>query len=908
MPSDFDSLVDDNAQAPTMQPQSSPSFDSLQDDSEKYGTTGQQAITGLEGAGRGLLGPIAPIVESGLLKVPKEDILARQKENPIASGVGEAAGFGAGMLAGTGEAALMGKAGEAAVEAAGLANLGKEASLGSKIGSSAVQQAAEMAVLSGGDEASKLLLQDPETSAESAIANVGMAAALGGAGGAFITGAVSPLWSATAGPKVEALLSGLKDHINGVGTVLPEQTADAMAKLGIEAAPEIRAGLSGNPSAVEKFNILKETQNKHIVNGINKLNKDASESVMNSLGLSPSDIEVHSDNEAGQDLLNTFKHEYSQKYEPIAENLRQRDLAAAGIDVTDDARMHSYGQLLENGMNKVGTDSPYYKLYNDYGNRILAKDTVGQLDMLKSEINGELKKAYRAGDVNTAGPLKDIKAAISELQEQQIQRHALEQEVLSTGAKSYREGQGELLNRAVTNQQYSNFAKMSDELTNHLGIGDFKGAGTLASKITDKISPEELLRKFSIKNNADFIKFLGENFPETLQKVQENELKKLLKPAVLGAKDDMAVNVKKLNDIVSKGLAGQKEYIESIIPKEALDKIQAANTLSNAIPSPRSSGTAGWMAKVMAKMPQSALSAVAMITGHNPLFGYLSGEMAQHLGRTVPDAINLGYLKFLGSNQPIKSEGFKAMVDFFHNTYRGSNAISKATAAVLQGGSKVLTVSQMPSKADTEKLDKIVTKMQSTPDKVYALQNGHVGHYLPEHQVGLTQASTRALQYLQSIKPQPFKASPLDKEIPPSKSQEMRYQRALDIAEQPAVILQHVKDGTIQTSDLQDLNAMYPGLYKRMSMQLSNEITSNVSNEEPVPYKTRVGLSLFLGQPLDSSMKPMSIQAAQSTYAPKAPQQAQNAPKKKGTSALGKTNKSYQTASQAAESDRSGRD
>lgn len=897
---DFDSLADDS-QAPSPAPQTTSSeqpqakFDDMQDDNEKFGTTNQATLAGFEALGRGLLGPVATAAEK-FVRVPKEDILARQKANPIVSGLGEAAGLGAGLLTGTGEAALMGKAGEAATDIAGLSNLGKEASYGAKVGSSAVQQAAEMAVLSGSDEVSKMLLNDPDASAESAISNVGMSAALGGAGGAFITGAVSPLWKATVGTKVESLLNGLRDHLNGTGLLLPEQTENALSTLGIDTAPEIRAGLSSNPTAVDKFNTLKEVQNKSILDGISKLQKDSSDSVMNSLGVSPEDVEVYSENEAGHDLLDTFKKEYDNKYKPIATKLQARDAEAVNMPVSEDSRLNSFGDLLEKGITKLEGDSPYRKLYNEYGDRILQKETIGGLDKLKTEINNRIKGLKIGGDYNEVNALHDIKSHISDFQEKEIIKQSMA-------------GAPDIVNeRATTNQLYREFADMSDDLTNHLGVGDFRGAGTLTDKLENKLSPEELMRKFSTRGNSDFIDFQKKYFPDTLKKVQENELKKLIKPAILAAKDETSINVKKLHDIVSKGMAGQKEYIESLIPQDALNKIQAARTLMDAIPNPKSSGTAGWMTKVMGKVPQSALAAVAMITDHNPIFGYLGGEMAQHLGRTIPDAINLSYLKFLGENKPVKSAGFKAMNDFFHNTYNGVDTLNKAASAVFEGGSKVLPTSQIPILSDVQKLDKIVTKLQNQPSKLVAMQNGQVGHYLPQHQAGLAQVSTRALQYLQSLKPSPQKSSPLDREIPPSKQQVTRYQRALLIAEQPALILQYVKNGSLQVSDLQDLNAMYPGLYKQMQTKLSAEMTGNIANKEPIPYKTKMGLSLFLGQPLDSSMMPASIQSSQAIYAPKQPPQAQGAPKKKGTSSLGKTNKTYQTATQSAENDRNDRD
>lgn len=889
---------------------------------EKYGGLGQQAIAGLEGAAHGVAGPLATLAEKHLLGVPEEDILGRQEANPITHGLGQAAGLTAGLMTGTGEAALMTKAGEGAAELAGLANLAKEAPLLHRVGASAVQQAAEMAVLSGGDEVSKLILNDPETSAESAIANVGMAAALGGAGGAFITGAVSPLWSATAGPKLEKVLNGFRDHLNGTAAVLPEEIEQNITKLGVQPEAAIRAVLSGNPTAIEKFNVLREVQNKEVLDGIKKLQSDSAESVMNSLGVSADDVAIHSENEAGHSLLDAFKKEYNEKYEPLAARLQARNEAAAGIAVSDEAKLAKYGTMLEKGMEKVGTDSPYFKLYEEYGNRMLAKDTIGQLDMLKTEINNRVKGLKVGGDFNEINALNDIKTMINEFQEtaitksfQKAEMEGLESSVSqdafsrrmktegATDAKVTGKAEGaSLLNeRADTNRSYAEFAKMSDDLTSHLGVGKFYGAGSLQGKLTDAISPEDLLKKFSFKGNSDFIPFLQQHFPETFKEIQANELKRFLKPAILTAKGEDAINIKKINDLIAKGMAGQKEYVQSIIPIGALEKIDAANKILTAIPNVKSSGTAGWLTKTMKNVPASAMAAVAAITGRNPILGALLGETAQYLNRNIPDAVNLAYLRFLGSEQPVKAEGFKAMVDFIHNTYKGDNMLTKATGNVFKAGAQVLAAANMPAKADRDKLDTIIAKLQDAPNKVFEMQNGHVGHYLSAHQAGLTEVSTRALAYLQTLKPRPFKASPLDQEIPPGKAEIARYERALDIAQQPAIIMKHIKDGTLQHSDMQDLGSMYPGLYKNMAAKLTNEMTDAVSRGEHIPYKTRMSMSLFLGQPLDSTMAPTSIQTAQATYLPKPGANQPMTGSKGSPSKMGKNTKSYQTPLQASE-------
>lgn len=166
-------------------PGEAPDWDSLQTADDKYGSPSQQAIAGVEGVAKGLAGPAATWTEKNVLGVKPEDILGRQEANPWTHGIGEAAGFGAGMFVGTGEAALAVKGGELAAHAAGLA---EATTTGAKLARGAVTAATEMGLIQAGDEYSKWILNAPQTPG-GVVANIGLASLLGGVGGPVMTGA-----------------------------------------------------------------------------------------------------------------------------------------------------------------------------------------------------------------------------------------------------------------------------------------------------------------------------------------------------------------------------------------------------------------------------------------------------------------------------------------------------------------------------------------------------------------------------------------------------------------------------------------------------------------------------------------------------------------------------------------------
>jgi len=926
----FDSLQDDGQRAQPAAMQSNgqdaaPGFDDLQDDSEKYGTAGQMVKTGLEGVAKGVAGPLAPYLEHKILKVPKADILAREKENPISSGIGQGVGLVGGAMTGVGEGALMEHAGTAMASGLGLGAV-DSASLGYRVGSSAVKQATEMAILQGSDETAKMILNDPETSAQSAIANIGLAAALGGGAGAFITGAVSPLWKATAGLKVEELLNLTKNALNGGSRLEVAPLVDQAAKtLGIDLEPAVRAGIADDVKANTLFSTLRRSEHPELLASLDKVQNDMSNSVMNSLGTTVEAVTHYDEAQAGRELADKFQNEVRQKYDPAKAAMEARDAEASPLRVPDEARLDHAGKIQELGINEFGTDSEYYKQYQHYSERLLAKDTIGDIDKLKTEVFGKIKAAERSGDSNMVKALGDIRNSLSQFQEQQIEQSAVNADKAAL-ANSKVPGQPRinvgltpeagvaaqelLARRQAQNQVYAKYAGTMDDLMSHLGMGDFRGTKGLLSKVTEKLSPEELMRKFTIKGNSDLIPFLQQHLPDTYQAVVENERKRLIKPAILaaGKKGENPVDINRLHKILQDNLAGKKEYVQAVLPKEAIDKIEAAKAISSRIPSPRDSGTPAGLAKILAHMPASALAGISWATGHGPVGGYMAGEMAKRLGKDAPDGIKMAYLKFLGSDQPVSAGGFKAMVEFAHNTAKGENMLAKGSAAVLKGGSQVLADKLMPSKADNDKLDKLVTKIQKDPNEMMKLTNGETGHYMPTHQAALSATVTRQMNYLAQLKPKPFQPSPLDKPIEPSTAAMARYNRALSIANQPLVVLQHIKNGTLQPSDVQDLQTMAPGVAAKIGQHLSNAMINAQADGTPIPYRTKMGLSLFLAQPMDASMTPQSIMSAQPK--PQPPMQNQEAPMKgrKGKAAIDKLSNSYKTSSQGAESDRSDRE
>jgi hypothetical protein len=198
-----------------------------------YGSPGQQALTAVEGAAEGVIGPLAPLAEAGLAKyapqmaqslsLTPEDMAAREAENPITHGVSQVAGT-IGSLA-AGPLSLVGKAADAAKISA--------------IGASALKGFITNGLIQGGDEVSKSILgqTDPNTAVSSAVANTSLMALLGGAtGGIFGVGskALSAGADAQVGTKIKSFLVGVGDALNGTSRDVANLSGQQIVKIAQE--------------------------------------------------------------------------------------------------------------------------------------------------------------------------------------------------------------------------------------------------------------------------------------------------------------------------------------------------------------------------------------------------------------------------------------------------------------------------------------------------------------------------------------------------------------------------------------------------------------------------------------------------------------------------------------------------
>lgn len=825
---------------------------------QKY--SNQMGEAAIEGFGEGMAGPLSTGAER-LAGVPGEDILARREANPVTHFLSQTAGLGLGLLTGTGEAKLLGEAGNLGVHALGLGAEG--AGLASKVGSAAVRGAIEGGLFQSLDEGTKAIAGDPNQTVPSALTNIGLYGMLGGAGIGAAFGVPGALWESTVGPKVA---KGLQTMDQGLGSAMSDPISEAAAQSGVTLAPEIHASISENPVAQNMFQALAQsdtTSGEALQKTLGDFRTQLSDQIPEAFQKTPEQISALSDLspfEAGKNIQDTLQKEFQEKALPLSnefESIKEQFKNAPLTPEIQQSLSEKLGQFsLDQGLEKAPS-SPQNHFMQNIMKELPLQQTAEDLRKYASTIG--------ANTYNS--PLSYLGGA--------VKRMLNEAEENAIGSAFAEKAPDQMARLAQAKAAYREVMGTADSLADRLHPGKYFGPASFARSIGEMEKPEQLLSRIASPKDVNLQNLLEEKFPQTAAAVKDYQLSQLLKTST---KDGAIVperffrSVEKLSP----------EMRKALIPQEIAPKLGGIQTLMKAIDSiPRNTSNTAPILNAMQKYGfGSAVGMVSMLLGHNPITAALIGGMTKIMGQDIPDAVRLALLKRMGSSAPTSAGGFKAMTQMISETMKGTNLVGKATKALFQAGKDVLPASLVPDQKIKDKLDEKVKDLQKNPHAMLDI-GGQVGHYMPEHAQAMGQMAAQTTNYLNSQRPGTVQNSPLDRKMEPSKQASNAYQRTLGIAEQPLMPLQYLKDGELQAKDVQDLNAMYPSFYQHLKQKVSDEMMNHLTDESKIPYSKRMSLSLFLGQPLDSTLTPQGIMAAQSTFQQNA-SPTQPAPKARG--------------------------
>lgn len=751
---------------------------------DQYGTTGQQAIAGLEAVGKGLAGPLATGAEVAL-GVKPEDITGREEANPITHVAGEVAG----LVSPVGQGALLTKAGSGAVKLAGkLAPSIVEKGVLAGIERGAVKIAAENALYQSGDELSKMIKQDPNQSIQTAITDVGMAAVLGGIVGGGI-GAVSPLWKVTVGNKAGQIASDFKarmsEHLNN---------------------PEPAAALTDELSNYHT-NIKSMANEVYGAQGLKaqEVSKLVPEDITPKISQQAQNISTQAEDALKEMHAKQVPERYQKKF------------------IND---MNTYTEVA------TRPDATPIELFN------AAQD-------LKQTVQGYSKGNYGPFAVPSYHEAYDFLNITKNL------------------GKDLRMGLEDpsVWGKAADRQQSINKA-FSEYLPS---LKDFEKKFTVELNGERVIDPGKVQTYVNQagKASAEIKKSMLENFVNASEKYKQ---------VIADTHSNLGVE----NPMAPSSLT----YIQG-----SLRDLPAGAKLADS-----------FIKNSAGKLGGAAIGAVAGKLSHIP-FGEVAGA---YLGEKFLGSIMPGIAKAVLEKLP-SGEGLEAARIYGETLAKGVKLTDDAVKNLFRSGQDVLRENKQPTKLQREKLVASLDKLKIDPSSLTKI-GGDINHYMPDHAVALGSTAQNVVSFLNSLKPDTDPKAPLDGPLKVSKAVQAQYDRALDIANQPLVVLSSLKDGTLNSHDVIALQRMYPDLYNSLKQKVMNQVIAVKSKDDNIPYKTRLGISTFMAQPMDSTMLPGSILAAQPLpNAPQSPQTQQQGGGNRPSQLKNKTSQMAFTGDQNAE-------
>ena len=208
-------------------------------------------------------------------------------------------------------------------------------------------------------------------------------------------------------------------------------------------------------------------------------------------------------------------------------------------------------------------------------------------------------------------------------------------------------------------------------------------------------------------------------------------------------------------------------------------------------------------------------------------------------------------------NEPIDPEGLRAGIDYLSSAMKGKNELQFHVEQMFKKGKQKLI------EADPETREHLKEHLLGLDQNTQAQLDigGALGTYLPEHHSYLAATAAKAKDYLNSLKPPQPQNAPLDEMPQMDKMKENNWNRQLDVVQNPMLLIQHVKDGTLRPSDVKAIETIYPDLHKSMIEKVTESLVDAKAKDLEIPYRQKVSLSTLLGQPMDSTMTPQAVQA-----------------------------------------------
>jgi hypothetical protein len=869
----------------------------------QQGSLGQGALASVEGIAQGFAGPVATGAEMALSKgaaasglaestdsgyakgFSPEDITQREQQYPVTHGISEAVGLGAGLYTGVGEAALVARA----AEAIPILNAAKSSGFLLKYASRAANGAAQVAALSALDDTSKIMLgqESPNAAVSNFYAN--------------------HKWQLATGSLANVAVGGLFDLRDAARAKISSKFGDQLKKFAAYFADGI-----ANPVSEQDFADAANGQvndfNTGVTSEMQNLHGNVEDAMDSTWGDGKAKDAVINHLSQGVSEQNTAKHVQSiAKFITDApESLKNNKTFQDAVTDWYDAVKQPEEQLVfnpETGWREAVPQTPPS-----------ASDIFKATDTLKKQVQGiakfnstslvdkpaiaaakELQFSLRQSleDQNVWGELGKVQQQLNEAAHklfpslQNFNKAFSETFADDMGRKSYRINPGKVISY-IKNNMNLKVSNKTDDLVKF--ISDAHDFMDQVGEIHNRVGLPSPIDPIPMRNTGELIK----------NGFNPAKAKDVIDGLTSGAKAALWLN---------NGQAA-KFFGKATVTSGAVKLAGPAGLLgaTNLIPEGVSNFAANTIGKPMAKAASWALLKAVQSSAYENAASFVkvankmtAGEklISNHLDalfgkNVIPQALNQ-----MKANQQLKdwvdAGGIDAEMEKQNNAKNKTLKVQQKPPGYAEGGQV------QPDQSQQQQMLPGNTTLSPIEKNDYS---SDLSAAYPGMTQSLMTTRSRVFSYLNSIKPdeQAEKTGQLPYDSAPDMSQKEKvYDQAITIGANPLSILKNVKDGSITPDQLNHLNSMYPEIQQHLAQEITKKIVDNKLSGEKPAYKTRQGLSMFLGTPLDSTFTPHCIMATQNVFMNQRGAQQQSPPPKKSPSKskMDKTANNYMTQDQA---------
>jgi hypothetical protein len=820
------------------------------------------------------------------LRTTPEELASEQKQFPITSLAGNMIGS-TGLIAATGGLGAVAKAGQTvglAAKALGLGNLAEKAVIAGKVAAGL----GEGAILSAGNVASEAALGDPDMNMQKALSHIGWGTLIGGSipivgkGLSNVWGKFKSLGNFATDTEAQAAKLGSPGSTETTEGVPIPPVAEAPRAAGIQ--PTTIEDIQAKVNAAKTDGISLELPQKAEL-------LDAVSRVPMKYPVNPLQLESLSD-QTSRNAYNVAKeiggkegealnaYEQLQKIDDlIPQTEKTIQSLAPEAELTPDA--YKGGTRA----NEIFTDK-YQSLKNEEGPKIgtfraLSGEgfdhQVGVVNALSEKLpglsqmfdsNGE-KLAIRPYSTSmsiTHGTYSAVKEAFNSLEENPQKFDSL---------FNIRDGLSEHVNLLTSGKTQSQIMALKS------GFMDYM------QNMIDKSGLPELrdtMRKYAINEAQKGV--IEKNFGASVGAPEFGQISKI-KPENIGdnifrntATTQAAKNIlgdKEFGEILGNWLTENKAKVTdkgafssnkwasflkrnqdslNIAFKDKPEMLQALRdhaTIMRILPDAPSinpSGTAKTLLGIVKGLKGKGVGELAM-AGAEYLGEHTIGKIQKQV-----DLANLNNKLAGRAGNDSVINGIKKIAD--KATDKISSAASSVFESPLSKAASVAIIGTSMKAAELKAMDDRAKELENNPDAIHQ-QISQMNNYAPAHAAALAKTIAAGVSYINSQRPSPNQVSPLDKPVPVSRATQEVFNRKLQIVNNPMLAIQHLKDGTLQSQDVQAIQAVYPALYTHVVQQLETQMMENAQKDKAIPYSVRVGLSTFMGYPVDSTMSFPSV-------------------------------------------------